>query len=65
MLKEGACVHQVRCSSVARRPERAVGEFSARVDVGAPLEACSVTAAISVGFSLAPPAKAQASRFPW
>jgi hypothetical protein len=65
MTEEGACVHQVRCSSVTYRPERAVGDFLALVDADAALEACSVVTAISVGFSLAPRAKAQALRFPW
>jgi hypothetical protein len=65
MTEEGACVHQVCCSSVACRPERTVGDFLGLVDADASLVACSVVTSISVGFLLASRAKAQALRFPW
>jgi dUTPase len=65
MAEEGACVHQVRRSSVACRRERAVGNLLGLVDADAALVACSVVTSISVGFSLASRAKAQALRFPW
>jgi hypothetical protein len=65
MTKEGACVHQVRCSSVTYRPERAMADFPVLVDADAALEARNVVTAISVGFSPASRAKASALRFPW
>ncbi len=59
MPKEGACVHQVRCSSGTSRPDRAVGDFDAPVDGAATLEARSVPTAFTAGSSLAPRATAQ------